>query len=718
MSSSSDDLHRQLKELQAQNIMLKTKAANLAQANVYAAELLAQLEEANEREQRLVRRGEELDLQNRIDVALLETRDESEIIEFAVERLKESSSLGVLSIECSIPKSSDTVPDQPPMTSASPPDRVENNRLSVPIPIEPGIQGSMTFSFRATDKVWCDRWIRFLWSLGIQLGSAIQKRRIEHQIQQMNYQLTLARDQAIEASQAKTSFLANMSHELRTPLNAILGYSEMLIEESSSQTPQSVIEDASKIQLAGKHLLSLIEDILDAAKIESGKATIHIATIDVKELVLQVANTIESLATKSNNTVECYFSEDIGMMESDPLKLRQCLLNLLSNACKFSSNSRIDIRVSAVTDQATTWIRFAVTDRGIGITEVQIGRLFKPFVQADDSMTKRFGGTGLGLAITKSHCQLLGGDISVESSPGVKTTFTITLPRVTTATPRASQIPDLAAHASSVNDPPIPSSTHPLPDRKLDKDVPNTKVSNIKILVIDDDADSLELTQRFLSKDGYSVIQATSFESGLLLVKSQRPDLILMDVIMPNINGWQALAMFKADPAIASIPVILLTVDENKYIGKALGASECLPKPIDWPTLKKTLLTHIQESQTRYVLVVEDDQASADIISRTLQRNGWPVEVVNNGKEALKKVQATVPSLVVLDLMMPEMDGFTCLHLLRSYPHTRTLPVIILSNKHLTEEDRMRLEGPAVKILPKTGTQRTELVEWVRKILG
>lgn len=717
MSSNPDNLKDELNELRAKYNKLKETSDAIAVANAHAGQLLAELEESREREQELLRRGEELDLQNRIDRVLILYSDEKQLLLQFIEQLEITDSLGIKSCRIYIPESpSDLNKEMQAADSLSPalldpPTSAPGNHLKIPIPIHGDVEGSIDLELFQTDEIWCDRWIRMLWSVGTQLGSTILRLRVQAENDRINGELIEARDQALEAIRTRTAFLANMSHELRTPLNAILGYSDLLIEDSKSSTPESIEQDAQKIQFAGKHLLELIDDILDMSKIESGKTPVYLETFDIVQLVNEVVGAMEPIAAKNKNTIITLFEKNLDFMHSDSTKIRQCLLNLISNACKFSSNSQIDVHVEPVTREDQQWIRFSVKDRGIGISESQLSRLFLPFVQADDSTTRKYGGTGLGLAITKSYCQLLGGDISVDSAMGSGSSFIIELPRsVSEEKLSILKVPVV----SSPPKPLVSSSVKPILDSLKTGDAGNRSGT---ILVIDDNADTLELIHRHFTKFGYHVTQATNGEAGMILVKSQRPDLIILDVMMPQINGWQILAMLKADPAMSSIPVVLLTVMENKPIGMALGASECLSKPIRWDLLESTVIQLIDEQQSKYILVVEDDPDSSDIISRTLRRNGWQVQNASNGKQALMTVKKAVPSVVILDLMMPEMDGFACLHYLRSSPNTRTLPVIILSNKILTPEDRQQLEGPAVKLLPKTNSQRSELVDLVRGII-
>lgn len=733
MEPSITELYKELDALRQENSTLNKKVDSLANANAYAAELLAALEEANEREEKLVRQGEELDLQAKIDVVLKYEKNETRLLQRIIAIFKETPALRIQDLEVHPPPpqlvGSQSRSESGDHKEAHARDsiaalkqtsrlKVENHQVHLPIPVQENSQGTILLTVRSCDAVWCDRWLRFLESISSQIGLTILRLRIEAENEKINSELIVARDQALESNRSKTLFLANMSHELRTPLNAILGYADLLAEDSRKLSPDEIGRDLSKIKKAGKHLLNLINDVLDMAKIESGKTTISAEDFDISDLVKDTLNTSETIASSNRNVIQCSISSDIGRMKSDSLKIQQCLLNLLSNACKFSSHGTVDLIVEAFENNRAPWIRFSVIDQGIGISESQIERLFQPFVQADDSTTKRYGGTGLGLAITKNYIRLLGGDIHVRSQLGSGSTFIIELPRAlsderiesssklcSTSTPKKN--PSLS------NDDVVAKSFESLP-----RSMQERQSQQGTVLAIDDDTDSLELIHRFFSNQGYHVVTTNQADTGLILAKSQKPDVILLDVMMPNLNGWQVLATLKADTSLSSIPVVLLTAHDNKSIGMALGAKACLSKPIVWDdlisTVSKTVLVH----RSRYVLIVEDDSASSDILSRTISRNGWVPRIASNGKEAIKIAELNPPSLIILDLMMPEMDGFTCLDLLRASPKTTTVPIIVLTNKPLTQDELQRLQGPAIKILTKVNTNRSEIVSLARSLIG
>ena len=702
-ADSPDALHAELAELRQRNAELKAEVSALANANAYAAELLAALEEAAEREARLVARAEELDLQNRLDLALQEERDEGGLLERVCAGLRSTPSLGLAGATVVLEGPETTaelrntlarlVPDRPPESVCA-------RTLDVPIHRDGRVMGALRLELPQTDPRWCARWLRLLWSVGSQVGLALHRLRVEHENQRINAELTIARDAALEASRTKSAFLANMSHELRTPMNAIIGYSEMLIEEADTLEPQECVADLRKIESAGRHLLALINDILDLSKIEAGKSTIYLEPFPVQTAVDEVVATVRPLLATNQNRLTVQCPPQIGTMVSDLVKFRQTLFNLLSNATKFTEHGEITVAVSTRTRQGIEQVLIEVQDTGIGMTPDQIGNLFQPFVQADSSTTRKYGGTGLGLAISRRFCQMLGGDIRVASEPGRGSTFTIELPRMGRA---ADGVPE---------DPPAGTAEGPA------ETASNPAQARACVLVIDDSPEARELIHRSLSKEGFQVLEAASGESGLTLARAHHPDVITLDVMMPHMNGWQVLASLKADPQLSDIPVVLLSVVENKEIGLALGATDCLTKPIDWPKLNGLLDRLITHAEPGHILVVDDDLASNDLARRLLERDGWRIRTASNGREALLSVQDQLPALIVLDLMMPEMDGFSFSETLRTDPRYSQIPIVVLTSKSLTPDDHRRLNGQVNDILVKGSTSRLDLLATVRRLAG
>ena len=397
-------------------------------------------------------------------------------------------------------------------------------------------------------------------------------RELEEEIshrKQAQEELLKAKYVAEEASRAKSTFLANMSHELRTPLNAIIGYSEMLEEEAHDASTVETVQDLQKIKSAGKHLLALINDVLDLSKIEAGKMSLHLETFEVSGMIEEIVTTLQPAIEKNSNTLWVHLAKDVGMMQADITKVRQILFNLLSNACKFTDHGTISVDVDQSTEQGQDWLRFRVTDTGIGISAKQKENLFQEFVQADTSIARKYGGTGLGLAITHRFVQLMKGRIGVESEPGEGSTFTVHIP---------AQVKLEAVGPTQAEG-----------DRDANFEI---KTGRDTILVIDDDVAVRELMSRFLGKLGFNVLTVASGEEGLRLAKQVRPVLITLDVVMPGCDGWSVLTKLKADSELSKIPVIMVTIVDNEPRGLDLGASNYLIKPVDRERLAVLIEKH------------------------------------------------------------------------------------------------------------------------------
>ncbi len=520
-------------------------------------------------------------------------------------------------------------------------------------------------------------------------------------------ELERARETAESANRSKSAFLANMSHELRTPLNAIIGYSEMLEEEAQDIGQKGFIPDLQKIRTAGRHLLELISDILDLSKIEAGKMDLFLETFVVHELLRDVANTIVPLVRKNGNKLELQLTDDLGIMHSDKTKVRQVLFNLLSNAAKFTHNGNITLKASRFRDdnsknphQPRYWLSLEVQDQGIGMSPEQIEYLFRPFTQADSSTTRKYGGTGLGLAISRRFCNMMGGDITVESELGHGSSFTIYLPLEIT-TPQQDE-DDKVLETTQIN--------------KVTTDSLG-KVS--RVLVIDDDPVARDLIYRHLMKEGFKVFTAASGEEGLQLAKLLLPDAITLDILMPSMDGWTVLSKLKADPELADIPVVIATMVENKNMGFALGAAEYLLKPIDRQRLVEILDKYranrdiIADGVTGKILVVEDEPVTRELFRRTLEKEGWEIAEAENGRLALEQIAQQKPDLIVLDLMMPEMDGFQFIHELRRETIWQSIPILVVTAKELSVEERLQLNGYVQKVLQKGAFDRGNLLRHI-----
>ncbi len=512
---------------------------------------------------------------------------------------------------------------------------------------------------------------------------------------QVQEELQQAKDAAEAASHAKSNFLANMSHELRTPLNAILGYSEMLLEEAADVENAALSKDLTRINSAGKHLLALIGDILDLSKIDAGKMDLYPETFSVETLVRDVASTVESLVQRNGNNLQMEVEPKLGSMFADMTKVRQNLFNLLSNAAKFTTAGTITLKASANGDE----LEFAVSDTGMGIPQDRMDLLFQPFMQVDKSTTRDFGGTGLGLAITHKFCEMMGGNIYVESELGKGSTFTMRLPR--NFTPRQE-------------------ASHPQPEEpEATPALAPTAAGNCNlVLVIDDDAAARDLIQRNLTRSGLQAVLASSGEEGLRIARDLHPTVITLDVLMPGMDGWAVLQELKSDPALRDIPVVMATMVADKSLGYSLGVSDYLMKPITRERLQFTLAKYKCDPPPCTVLLVEDDTDSRDLLEVMLKREGWSVVLAGDGLEALAKMEQQIPTVILLDLMMPNMDGFEFTVHLSKREEWRKIPVLVVTAKNLTAEERARLNGHVERILYKNVLNIDELLAEVRSLVA
>jgi len=553
--------------------------------------------------------------------------------------------------------------------------------LGVPLVREDRLIGGLTVT-RRTPGEFAPQIIDLLRTFASQSALAIQNARLFQEIGDKSRQLE-------EADRHKSEFLANMSHELRTPLNAIIGYSEMLQEDAEDLGSEQFTDDLKKINAAGKHLLELINAVLDLSKIEAGKMDLYLETFDVAGLVHDIAAVIQPLAGKNSNRLQIDCPADIGPMRADLTKVRQALFNLLSNACKFTQQGTVTLAVARETEAEAEWITFAVKDTGIGLTPEQLGKLFEVFTQADAATTRRYGGTGLGLALSRRLCRMMGGDVTAESEAGRGSTFTIRLP---------------ARVADPVEPPVAPAAVPPV--------TPGTIGT---VLVIDDEAAVRELMQRYLTREGFRVITAAGGDEGLRQARALRPDAITLDVMMPGLDGWAVLSALKADPAIADIPVVMLTIVDDRNLGYTLGAADYLTKPIDRERLVSVLERYRRDQP---VLVVDDDPEIRELFRRMLEPDGYTVLEAENGRAALERLRDVTPSVVLLDLMMPEMDGFEFTAEFRRHEAWRTIPVVVVTARDLSREDRERLNGHVQKILQKGAYGREALLAEVRELVA
>lgn len=534
---------------------------------------------------------------------------------------------------------------------------------------------------------------------GLYTGLEDRVRERTEDLEKALSELAVARDQALDASRTKSTFLANMSHELRTPLNAIIGYSEMLMEDAQASGYSEMETDLERILVSSRHLLQLINDVLDLSKIEAGKMDIFLESFDLRTVVGDTAGTVKTLIEKNNNQLKVAMDGNLGQMLSDATKVRQILLNLLSNAAKFTQNGEIHLSVLRETRSDRDWVTFQVRDTGIGMTPDQLQRLFEAFQQGDSSTTRNYGGTGLGLAICRHYCRMLGGDIIVESTKDEGSTFTVQVPAV---------MEQVAAAGPDTTPRPETRAALPAEDGS----------GRCTVLVIDDDPSARDLMARFLEKENLRVVTADNGRSGLEMAEKLKPDVITLDVVMPDLDGWAILSTLKTNPELKDIPVIMVSMLGDRNTGYMLGAADYLIKPIDREQLSRTLHKYRCDIGTCKLLLVEDDEPTRVMMRSLLAREGWRIKEAENGKVALEMVQKELPDLILLDLMMPEMDGFDFLHAIRSIEGGSEVPVVVLTAKDLTQEDRLRLSGSVESIHQKGSYSKEELLGEIRNLIA
>ncbi len=553
--------------------------------------------------------------------------------------------------------------------------------LVVPLLRPDGIAGILAVRRREPGQFDSET-IDLLQTFAAQSVLAIENARLFSEVEEKGRQLELA-------SQHKSQFVANMSHELRTPLNAIIGLTEMMVTNAARFGTEKALEPLRQVHRAGTHLLGLINQVLDLSKIEAGKLELSPENVNLPPLIDEVIGTARQLAEQNRNKLTVVCPPDLPPITADPMRLRQILLNLLSNACKFTKEGGVELAVAQCERDGRNWVDIAVRDTGIGMNAEQIGKLFQEFTQADASTARKFGGTGLGLAITQKLCRMMGGDVAVASELGKGSVFTVSLP--------GGKAKEAAAAGS-------PSQVE--------------QAGGEVILVIDDDATARELIAHHLRQEGYSVVTAAGGLEGIKKAKELNPVAITLDVMMPDLDGWAVLTALRRDPKLADIPVIMATIVDEQRRAATLGAVGYITKPIDHDRLVSLLKRFANSARRTRVLLVEDDALQRERVRQWLEPQHWTVAEAENGNIALESLRQERPDVILLDLMMPELDGFQLVNMIQQNEAWRDIPVIVITARDLSAADRARLNSGIKTVLVKDAFNPAQLIDRMRQLVN
>jgi signal transduction histidine kinase/CheY-like chemotaxis protein len=512
-----------------------------------------------------------------------------------------------------------------------------------------------------------------------------EKQQIE-ELRRLTDELAAANRRIQESDRLKSQFLANMSHELRTPLNSIIGFSEILVERLEPNVDAKHYGFLKHIHASGQHLLGIINDILDLSKIEAGKMEIYPEFFAIAPVIESVCQMIRGM-TKSHPRFVVDVPNDLPLIETDLAKFKQVLFNLVSNSIKFSpSDSTITIsaRFLGAREEEGS-INVSVADEGIGIDPRHHEMIFEEFRQIDATVRREFGGTGLGLALVKRFVELQGGRVSLESLPGRGSTFSFRLP-----------VRSRAAVVSRGQE------LEPADDR---------------ILVVEDDANAYDLIASALRSAGYSSARARYGEEAIKLAGDLRPIAITLDLVLPGLDGWEVLKRLKADVMTREIPIIIISVVENRDLGVALGADDYFVKPVDRERLLDRVRSLATRGQSRQrLLLIDDDAAVHSLLDAELSPAGFSIESAFSGEQGLVAARENAPDVIILDLMMPGMSGFEVADTLKEDPLTANIPILVLTSKEISADERRDLQSKVTSFVQKGKSARAQLLREIRRI--
>jgi len=535
------------------------------------------------------------------------------------------------------------------------------------------------------------------------LGNALNSALSYNTVQRQALQLERVNRELVEADRLRSEFVANMSHELRTPLNSIIGFSGLLLKNRQGNLTSGDLNYAEKINRNGKHLLNLINDILDLSKIEAGRMEVSMRTVPLDAIVREVVDMLKPQADERGLELAVEAPTAPLPINTDSEKLKRALINLIGNAVKFTHQGQVRIKLA---EQHSNRVQITIEDSGIGIPSDKLEFIFQPFQQVDSSTTREYGGTGLGLAITKSIIEMLHGAISVSSEMGKGSCFRVTLPLSWDEADKGPAEPEAATVAPTV---PIDAGA----EAACPQSIKRKADGPLKVLVIDDDPDARELLASHVKAAGGVAVSCGDSRQALKMAAEQQPGLITLDIMMPGLDGWEVLKQLKADPATQDIPVVIISIAADKRRAVVLGAMDALTKPISSSQLENLLRRHVQGHDVDRVMIVEDDPDTQQLLRSLLQDKVHAIASAVDGREALELLDRFRPDLIFLDLIMPGMDGLTFLRALRADERFERLPVVVISGKSMGPNERQELQQRVSAII----TKGVSLEEQVREVL-